>query len=82
MRLPGVVWVAILALIPHLIEWLGGDYFRGYAWVPVAIILLSALAKILELWVVKDFKMPVAPADLAAGGRRQRPSRLVRWLLG
>ena len=44
MRVPGFLWTAILALIPLLIEWLGGDYFTGQQWVPWVVIALGFVA--------------------------------------
>ena len=49
MQVPGFLWTAVLALIPLLIQWIGGDYFAGRAgtW---AIVVLGFLAKAIELY--------------------------------
>lgn len=49
-KIPGFVWTAILALIPLLVQWLQGEYFAAQTWVSVAIIVLGALAKLLEVY--------------------------------
>ena len=52
MQVPGFLWTAVLALIPLLITWIGGDYFAGQAWVPWAIVVLGFVAKAIELYRV------------------------------
>jgi len=49
MQVPGFLWTAVLALIPLLVQWLGGDYFDGQSWVPWAIMALGLVAKAIEL---------------------------------
>lgn len=49
-RVPGFIWVAILALIPLLIQWLNGEYFAGQAWVSFAAIALSFIASLIKAY--------------------------------
>lgn len=49
MQIPGFLWTAILALIPLLVQWLGGDYFATEQWVPWAVMTLGLIAKVIEL---------------------------------
>lgn len=50
MKIPGFLWTALLALIPLLIQWLGGDYFTGQSWAPWVIMALGFVAKAVEMW--------------------------------
>lgn len=50
MQIPGFLWTAILALIPLLVGWLGGDYFAGQGWVAWVVIVLGGVLKALELY--------------------------------
>lgn len=48
MQVPGFLWTAILALLPLIITWLGGDYFAEQAWVPWVVLVLGFVAKAIE----------------------------------
>lgn len=53
-QIPGFVWVAVLALIPLLVQWLQGEYFAGQTWVSIAVIALGALAKLIEVLAAQE----------------------------
>lgn len=79
MQIPGVVWTAVLALIPLLIQWLSGDYFAGQPWVSLAVILLGTVAKVIEMYAPRaevrgvGFESAYAPRE---------PGKVRRFLLG
>jgi len=75
MRVPGFLWTAILALIPLLIEWLGGDYFTGQQWVPWVVIALGFVAKLIEMLRVRpveELPFETAITDEVFEGRIRR----------
>lgn len=75
MKVPGFLWTAVLALIPLLIEWLGGDYFGGQQWVPWAVIVLGFVAKLIEMLrarPVEELPFEAAITDQVLGGRLRR----------
>lgn len=80
MQIPGVVWTAVLALIPLLVQWLSGDYFAGQPWVSLAVIVLGFVAKLIEVYA------PLASATRDAGFEsayaKPAPSNVRRVLLG
>ena len=74
--LPGTVVVAVIALIPELIQWLQGDWGADMLWAPGVVILLGAALKLVELYRPQ-------PSIRAGAARVAAPvSRLRRWLLG
>lgn len=46
--IPGVAWVT---LITAIIGWLQGDWFADQPWVPIVVIVLSAIAQIIRVYV-------------------------------
>lgn len=50
MQVPGFVWVAILALIPLLVQWLQGEWFQGQLWASLAVLILGFVTKLIELY--------------------------------
>ena len=75
-QVPGFLWTAAIALLPLLAQWIQGDYFSGQAWVSVAVIVIGALLKLLEVYRPTDAQTREvldAPA---------RPSKARRFLLG
>ena len=72
--LPGTLIVAVIALIPELIQWLQGDWATDQLWAPGLVILLGAALKLVEL-----YRPP--PAGGRAVDARPAP-RWRRWLLG
>jgi uncharacterized membrane protein len=81
MQIPGFLWTALLALIPLLIQWLGGDYFTGQAWVPWLIVILGFIAKAIEL-----YRLQVAPQQQQFESFTERDetnsTKVKRFLLG
>jgi len=81
MQVPGFLWTAVLALIPLLIQWIGGDYFAGQAWVPWAIVVLGFIAKAIEL-----YRLQVAPQQQQFESFTERAesnsTKVKRFLLG
>ena len=74
--LPGTVVVAVIALIPELIQWLQGGWAIDQLWAPGVVILLGAALKLAEL-----YRPP--PSIRAGVARVAAPaSRLRRLLLG
>ena len=78
MQIPAFVWTALLALIPLLVNWLGGDYFGGQGWVAWAVLALGGLAKAIALYREQDARQGFATRELAAPHRRA----WLRWLIG
>jgi hypothetical protein len=70
LHIPGVFW---LALIAFFVEWLP-QLFPGAAWLPIALLVLMAVAKAVEVLVVP----PTAATSRAPLDRRR--SALVRFL--
>lgn len=50
-RVPGLAWVA---LIMAVVGWLQGDWFAGEPWVPGVVLVLTAAAKLLQMYVWPD----------------------------
>ena len=75
-KLPGTLIVAVIALIPELIQWFQGDWAADMLWAPGAVILLGAALKLVEMYR--------PPSVVRAGAARVAApvSRLRRWLLG
>ena len=48
MRLPGVAYVALITV---MIGWLQGDWFADQIWIPAAVIILGAIAKLIEVYL-------------------------------
>jgi len=81
MQVPGFLWTALLALIPLLIQWLGGDYFAGQQWVPWAVVALGFIAKLVELYGRGQTPAPAQMREAAPGGAAPA-SKVWRFLLG
>ena len=78
MKLPGVVWSALLVALPLLAVWLG-DSFPAAVWAaPVAGLLLIA-AKVVA--VLRE-ETPQPPPGVAASDSPVGPSRASRMLWG
>ena len=54
MQIPGWLWTLALALIPVVVDWLSTGELSASPWVPGAIILLGAVAKLIELAVTPE----------------------------
>ena len=81
MQIPGFAWTAALALIPLLINWLGGDYFVGQSWVPWAVVVLGAVAKFIALY--REQRTPASRAEQAMRTSPLTTEPLwVRFLIG
>ena len=85
MQVPGFLLTALLALIPLLVQWLGGDYFAGQAWVPWAVIALGFAGKLIEMLAAQKraAARPALPEtffESAAVAAPESPAR--RFLLG
>lgn len=48
-KVPGVAWVG---LIMAVVGWLQGDWFAGQMWVPGVVIVLTAAAKLLQMYAL------------------------------
>jgi hypothetical protein len=73
--IPGVAWAALIVGLTGLL----GGWLQQWVqepWVPLAIILLDAIAKAVEIYLGPT---PVTRTTMA--GERQ-PSAWLRWLLG
>ena len=78
MKIPGVVWSALLVALPLLAVWLG-DSFPGAVWVaPVAGLLLIAV-KVIE--VVRDAQ-PKDQLEIMMAAQEPEPSKTQRILWG
>lgn len=84
LKSPAVIWTAVLALIPLLIEWLQGDYFAGEDWVLLAVALLTITARFIEVYVAllraqeasqAAGHMALGPAPRVFNGYTARPAR-------
>lgn len=83
MQVPGVVWTAVLALIPLLIQWLSGDYFADQPWVSLAVILLGTIAKLIEVYAPREDKREiVSGVAFESAYAPHEPSKVRRFLLG
>lgn len=78
MQVPGFLWVAILALIPLVIQWLQGDYFSGQTWVSFAVIVLGFFAKLIEVYRAEKTTPTVRGLERAT----PTASKAVRFWLG
>ena len=78
MKIPGVVWSALLVALPMLAVWLG-DSFPGAVWVaPVAGLLLIAV-KVIE---VIRADMPKDQLEIMMAAPAPEPSKTQRILWG
>lgn len=78
MKIPGVVWSALLVALPLLAVWLG-DSFPGAVWVaPVAGLLLIAV-KVIE--VIRDAQ-PKDQLEIMMAAQEPEPSKTQRILWG
>lgn len=72
---PGTAWVALIALVSG---WLT-QYFGEFAWTSTAIIVLGAIAKLIEI----NAPTPEAPPGALGAPMPQRQgSKVMRWLAG
>ena len=79
MKIPGVVWSALLVALPMLAVWLG-DSFPGAVWVaPVAGLLLIAV-KVIE--VIRSTPPDTLEMMMEARGPEPEPSKVQRILWG
>lgn len=53
-RVPGFIWLAVLALIPLLIQWLNGEYFAGQAWVSFVIVTLGFIGNLIKAYQLME----------------------------
>ena len=78
MKIPGVVWSALLVALPMLAVWLG-DSVPGAVWVaPVAGLLLIAV-KVIE--VIRDAQ-PKDQLEIMMAAQEPEPSKTQRILWG
>lgn len=63
---PGFIWVAILAIIPLLIQWINGEYFAGQAWVSFAAIALSFVAGLIKAYLEMEEQKSATSRSLGA----------------
>lgn len=48
MRLPGAFWIALVTMLIGLAQ---GDWFADQIWIPAAVIILGAIAKLIEVYL-------------------------------
>jgi hypothetical protein len=65
-RVPGLAWVA---LIMAVVGWLQGEWFAGEPWVPGVVLMLTAAAKLLQMYVWPDTTPPAARAPTPPAAR-------------
>lgn len=78
MQIPGIVWTAILAAIPLVVQFLSGEVFAGQAWVSGAVLILGLVARLIEVYAPKQ---PVTKA-YKPGDRFPTRGNLSRLLFG
>ena len=59
-KVPGVAWVG---LIMAVVGWLQGDWFAGEMWVPGVVIVLTAAAKLLQMYALQPEQLPRSAED-------------------
>ena len=70
MQIPGWSWTLLIALIPPVVDWLQHGEFSASPWAPAALILLGAIAKLVELAVTSSAKRYAAVQRPASFARR------------
>mgnify|MGYP001612345653 CR=1 FL=1 len=75
MRIPGVVWTALIVLLTGALSGWLTDWFSGEAWAPLAVLILGLIAKAAEIYLTPT---PVTGLRTPADER----SKLARLLLG
>lgn len=83
-RAPAMIWTAVLALIPLLIQWLQGDAFKGEDWVLLAVALLTLAARFIEVYVAQlqeagNAGPPQMMSMATPVVRSPLPARPVKW---
>lgn len=79
-RVPGVAWVALIMVF---VAWLEGDWFAGEPWVPGAVLILTTVAKLLQMYVFageNDQTITRYATDDAIGGAG--PGRVFEFFWG
>ena len=71
-RVTGLAWVA---LIMAVVGWLQGEWFAGEPWVPGVVLVLTAAAKLLQMYVWPD-----TPATRSASA--DTPGRAFQFFWG